>query len=155
MKGKKKITDRETFEVLFALSEELERCEIPYAVIGGFSVQLYLANWYNKRGTQPLNKCPILKDMIRATGDVDLVARPGEMAMIAFFNHFAQSYPRFAVYNAPSYALIQGLSINYIYEPRELKGPAFVYDFISEESLIMNLFPGSSKNQVGQRGKQS
>ena len=135
MKGNKTLRDPEVYGVLAALDEEFIDKSIRYAIIGGLGVQIHLAGMLGKEGKYPVNKCPGLEDLLRRTGDVDVIVRPTEeISMCTFFNYFSALYPHFKVFNGTDHALVAGLVINYLDSPQKLKGFGYLFSTILDKS---------------------
>ncbi len=86
------LANRDYFDLLGSISEQLDRSEINYALVGGTGVQARIANIVFEAKKEDILTAR-LELLFRGTKDFDLAATSNEEQFIRFFNEFQALNP--------------------------------------------------------------
>jgi len=93
------IKDKRYFEVLKKVTEEFERENIDYALVGGAGIQARLANILSKNGKIDMQNLVEIDSLLRKTQDFDVTSTSSEEDFVSFFNHLQAINPNLSVFH--------------------------------------------------------
>jgi hypothetical protein len=87
----------EYFEVLRRVSEQLDKQNIAYALVGGGGIQARIADLLCRVNKTDIPNVPGLETLLRETKDLDITTEAEESDFIRFFNELDLSNPNISV----------------------------------------------------------
>jgi hypothetical protein len=91
------LIDKEYFEILQKVSEQLDRQKIDYALVGGAGVQARITNILCRVNKTDASNVIGLETLLRETKDLDITTKSEEKDFVRFFNELQASNPNILV----------------------------------------------------------
>jgi len=141
------ILDNFYFDVVKAISDELNTNGIPYIVVGGTAYQMKLAELVSNEKNLDSNEY-VLGAFLRKTGDIDLSVRGDLIQIVQLFNVMAATTPSFTIQNLPNKSLriernSESIQVSYQTESADLRGLHDFYDNIIDTADDVVLWKGN------------
>jgi hypothetical protein len=87
------VRDRGYFDLLGKVSEEFERADMRYALVGGTGIQVRIADLLCRSQKVSIKEVPELETLLRKTKDFDITTNSSEEAFVTFFNQIQAINP--------------------------------------------------------------
>jgi len=143
------LLDRGFATIVDTLSTELERENIPYAIVGGVATQLHIARLLSNNGQEDYMKHQGLPYLLRTTGDIDMATHSDDVTMVSFFNRMNDTIPHLTINNQVRHAGItsEGIRIfaNYQTDKSQTTGLENLYDAVINSAQPIRLRRGKQE----------
>ena len=136
------------FGSMCVLVDELNRFNIPYAIVGGAAYQIKMAGILSKDVKGDISSVQGLEGILRGTGDIDLTIKSDMGRMVNLLNQMAASCKHINIETQPSKSVRfkkgnDSVYVNYQTEPADVKALTEHYDKIIETAEEVYLRKGN------------